>query len=250
MTADAPHDPPIRRRSDGSIDLDHYDARARRLRAREQRAALWRLTVSLARLVAHSRHGRAPAHPATPIRGAPRSTWLAALLALWALAVPPAAANAGGVDPQPATVPVSLPVLVAAMAGWVAAELGEPVPDVLPEVLFVDRATLGALARSDETLPASHGSEPDLQALYRFGSRTIHLPSDWTGATAAQMSILVHEIVHHFQALRGDIHACPAAREELAFAVQARWLEAHGESLESAFGVEPLFLIVATNCLF
>jgi hypothetical protein len=269
MTADTPHELPIRRRSDGSIDLYHYDARARRVRAREQRAALWRLTVSLARLVAHPRQRRAPAHPATPtrerqaatvrteadaarvgVRGAPRSTWLAALLAPWALAVPPVAANAGGVDPPPTTVPVSLPVLASAMTGWVAAELGERVPDVLPEVLLVDRATLGALARSDETLPASHGSEPDLQALYRFGSRTIHLPSDWTGATAAQMSILVHEIVHHFQALRGDIHACPAAREELAFAVQARWLKAHGESLESAFGVEPLFLIVATNCLF
>jgi hypothetical protein len=65
MTADAPHDPPIRRRSDGSIDLDHYDARARRLRAREQRAALWRLKVSLARRVSRPRHGRAPAHPAT-----------------------------------------------------------------------------------------------------------------------------------------------------------------------------------------
>jgi hypothetical protein len=69
MTADAPHDPPIRRRADGSIDLDHYDARARRLRAREQRTALWRLTVSLARLVAHSRQGLAPAHPATLTRG-------------------------------------------------------------------------------------------------------------------------------------------------------------------------------------
>ena len=39
--------PIIRRRAGGSIDFDHYDRLARRLRARDHRAALERLAASV-----------------------------------------------------------------------------------------------------------------------------------------------------------------------------------------------------------
>jgi len=46
----ATESPIIRRRPDGSIDTDHYDRTARRLRVRDQRAALRHLIASMSRL--------------------------------------------------------------------------------------------------------------------------------------------------------------------------------------------------------
>jgi hypothetical protein len=178
-----------------------------------------------------------------------RRLFISSILAGTALVTAPA--QAGDAEPVAPVVQVPLPLLVAAVTGWVAADLGEPVPGEMPAVAFMDRAEMRFIRYPKAQQPShdAHG-ETGVQALYLDESQTIVLPTGWSGATPAEVSILVHEVVHHFQALRGDIHACPAAREKLPFEVQGRWLEAHGESLESAFGIEGLFLLVATNCMF
>ncbi len=51
MTDDHQNEPHIRRRSDGSIDIDHYDRVAHRLRASDQRAALAGLRHAAGRLL-------------------------------------------------------------------------------------------------------------------------------------------------------------------------------------------------------
>ncbi|WP_209427025.1 hypothetical protein [Pararhodobacter sp. SW119] len=48
---DQTHATQIRRRSDGTIDFDHYEAIARRLRAEDQRKALARMEPPIARLL-------------------------------------------------------------------------------------------------------------------------------------------------------------------------------------------------------
>ena len=47
----------------------------------------------------------------------------------------------------------------------------------------------------------------------------------------------------------GTTHACPAARERPAYGAQADWLEMHGTSLEEAFELDPMTLLVRTRCL-
>jgi hypothetical protein len=74
------------------------------------------------------------------------------------------------------------------------------------------------------------------------------LQQDWTGETPAEISVLVHEMVHHAQNLGGLEYECPAAREKLAFAVQAQWLSLFGQSLESEFSIDPMTLLVRTSC--
>jgi hypothetical protein len=167
-----------------------------------------------------------------------------------AFATQPAPAKGGLAEQDAPVLQVPLHLVVAAVTGWVAAELGEPVPDALPAIVFMDRASMRAIRGSGGAPSRESESEAGVQALYLDDSRTVVLPAGWTGATAAQVSMLVHEVVHHFQALRGDIHACPAAREKLAYEVQERWLRAHGESLESALGIDRFYLLIATNCLF
>jgi hypothetical protein len=81
-------------------------------------------------------------------------------------------------------------------------------------------------------------------------SRTLYLPIGWSAATPVELSLLVHEVVHHLQAVHDQRFPCSAARERQAFDTQARWLAMFGEDLESALGIDRFTLIVATNCLF
>jgi len=61
----------IRRRADGSIDHAHYDRLARRLRARDQRAALSGLVAPLVRLIRAVRwRGGGPIRPGAADVGA------------------------------------------------------------------------------------------------------------------------------------------------------------------------------------
>jgi hypothetical protein len=160
-------------------------------------------------------------------------------------------AVAGEVHPDAPRAPsapaqVTLDVLATAVAGWVAAARGEPLPDHLPVIAFVDRATLAEIKRA----AGAEAQGADTLALYDGRNRTIYLPRGWTGATPVEVSMLVHELVHHFQAAAGERFPCAAAREKDAYAVQTRWLEAFGTDLERGLGVNGLFLLLATNCMF
>jgi hypothetical protein len=171
---------------------------------------------------------------------AARWLWLAA-----ALVTAPAAAQAGD------AVTVPLGALVAAVTGWVSAETGLPLPSQPPRVAYADDAEMAALRRADpagHAAPQPSGTRPEVIALYDTRSGTILLPAGWTGGTAAELSILVHEITHHLQSEAGLRFACPGEREQAAFAAQARWLERFGSDLDREFQIDPMFLLVATTC--
>jgi hypothetical protein len=81
-----------------------------------------------------------------------------------------------------------------------------------------------------------------------YDDETIYLSEAWTGHTPADLSVLVHEMVHHLQAAADMRFACPAEREVLAYNAQNAWLALFGESLESAFGIDAATLLVGTVC--
>jgi hypothetical protein len=86
-------------------------------------------------------------------------------------------------------------------------------------------------------------------AIYDDAVRTIFLPDAWTGSTPAELSVLVHEMVHHLQNRAGSIYACPAAREKVAYRAQEKWLGLFGRSLSSEFDMDLLTLKLATACM-
>src|SRR6185503_4329912 len=105
--------------------------------------------------------------------------------------------------------------------------------------------------RSMESDPTfSTGSLPDVVSLYEDEVRTIHLPTGWSGTTAAELSMLVHEMVHHMQNGAELKYECPEAREELAFTAQERWLSLFGTDLDAEFGIDPFTLLVRTHCFY
>ena len=90
----------------------------------------------------------------------------------------------------------------------------------------------------------------DTVALYEDNSRTIYLREGWTGATAAEISVLVHEMVHHLQNLRGEKFECAQAREKPAYTAQKKWLEAAGLDFFREFETDPITLMLRTVCGF
>ena len=87
---------------------------------------------------------------------------------------------------------------------------------------------------NDRGVSASEISS-DILALYSNESKTIYLMDGWTGKTPAELSILVHEMVHHLQNVGQLKFACSQEREELAYKAQDDWLHLFGRDLEPTF---------------
>jgi hypothetical protein len=113
------------------------------------------------------------------------------------------------------------------------------------------KGLLSAPARQTTALQEQESSfekRRDVVALYNDQTRTIYLSDKWAGATPAELSVLVHEMVHHLQNQAGTAYECPAEREKLAYEAQDKWLHLFGRNLEQEFEINGLALLVSTSC--
>jgi len=69
----------------------------------------------------------------------------------------------------------------------------------------------------------------DARAMYIPGTVILDNNS-WEEDDPVQISLLVHELVHHAQLFSKRKYACADAKEYEAYVIQNRWLEAHGQS--------------------
>ena len=154
--------------------------------------------------------------------------------------------------------------LLAAIADWLSKEFGLPAVDRYPEIKLISPGKIGALRYNSPLPPASHEvardpglAQPqssaylptnDTLAVYIDGAERIYLIDDWTERTPADLSVLVHEMVHHFQYKLGLKHECPEDREKLAYAAQDRWLHLFGHSLKSDFELDGFRCSLCTDC--
>jgi len=86
-------------------------------------------------------------------------------------------------------------------------------------------------------------------SLYNVPMKTIYLLPGWTGRTPAELSMLVHELVHHLQNVGHIAYACPQERETLAYEAQEKWLSLFGRDLLRDFKIDPFTLLMNTKCL-
>lgn len=146
--------------------------------------------------------------------------------------------------------------MLTAIATWVSSELDLPAIHKHPTIEFAPPAKIASLrllsdpgaqvAPNDRASSAQH----DTVAIYHDPTRTIYLPEGWTGGTPAELSVLVHEVVHHFQNVLKLKYECPQERERLAYIAQDRWLALFGHSLESDFHIDAFSLLVKTRCFW
>jgi hypothetical protein len=148
--------------------------------------------------------------------------------------------------------------LLTLIATWLSIHFGLPATDAHPRVELVPSARMAVLRyrglagdRAPVATPATDApldAGRNIVALYDDTRRVIYLPQDWRG-TPAEVSVLVHEMVHHLQNEAGMKFACPAEREKEAYYAQAKYLALHGLTLEQEFAIDALSLLVRTNCL-
>lgn len=152
--------------------------------------------------------------------------------------------------------------LLTAIVTWLSIGFGLPAHYDHPRVELVSPARMNAV-QSQGRLPAyaqapsdagstreRQPSQRDVEALYDDASRTIYLPEGWSGNTPAEVSVLVHEMVHHLQNVAGLKFECPQAREKLAYAAQNQWLARSGRNLMDEFELDALTVLLRTKCMY
>jgi hypothetical protein len=147
--------------------------------------------------------------------------------------------------------------LLAAIETWLAVQFDLPRAQMHPRIELVPATKIAALRyrglvpnTGTETAPGVQAaSERDVVAVYSDAAHTIYLPEGWTGSTAAEVSVLVHEMVHHLQNAGRMKYECPQAREKVAYMAQERWLGLFGRSLEQDFELDGFSLLVKTRCM-
>jgi hypothetical protein len=150
--------------------------------------------------------------------------------------------------------------LLTAIETWLSIEFDLPILRNHPRIEFVPPAEIAALryrgrfpnAGTEHATrgPATESSDRDTVAVYSDSTRTIYLAENWTGGTPAELSVLVHEMVHHLQSLAGLKYECPQAREKLAYTAQERWLALFGHDLAQDFELDGFSLLAKTKCFY
>ena len=153
-------------------------------------------------------------------------------------------------------------VLLTAIALWISANFDLPANVPLPNVRLVSAQEItflryGAFTSAQQREVANQEEQTSgvsnrrqAVAVYDDLNETIFLPENWKGDTPAELSVLVHEMVHHLQKENHLRYECQGAREELAYKVQEKWLSLFGRDLASEFQIDPFTLKVSTTCGF
>jgi len=128
---------------------------------------------------------------------------------------------------------------------WLAMNFGLPANYNHPSVKFMSAADIHKARYGN----SNSGSEfPGVIAVYDAKNRAILLPHDWTPVAPADVSILVHEMVHHLQSLGGLTSGCDEEQEALAYDAQERWLKLAGTDLYREFGMDRFTIKFLTAC--
>ena len=149
--------------------------------------------------------------------------------------------------------------LLTTIVTWLSFNFSLPAVYDHPRIEFVAPKAMHALrqhraqvgrADSQPTGKSVHFvAASSIEAFYDDTTRTIYLAKGWTGKSPAELSVLVHEMVHHLQNVGGLTYACPEEREKAAYAAQRKWLALFGRNLTQEFKLDPMSLLVRTNCM-
>jgi hypothetical protein len=152
-------------------------------------------------------------------------------------------------------------IILTAIVMWLAATMGLPANFEHPRIQFVAPAQMQAVlehGRSTSETPGAAGESAsaaprnagfDVVALYDDTRRTIYLARSWSVTSPADMSVLVHEMVHHLQNVAGLQYECAQAREEPAYIAQDKWLALFGKNLVDEFKLDALTVKLRTTCI-
>jgi len=122
-------------------------------------------------------------------------------------------------------------------------------PGMAPDVMKASRGEMQFLACGENAETCG-----DIVAVYDHKARVMYLPEDWSDDpktwTDYRQSVLIHEYVHHVQAIRGDFQRkCSGDLEREAYQAQIAFLRARGhENPFAVMNLGPITYMSVTAC--
>jgi len=157
-------------------------------------------------------------------------------------------------SPPSATLPSQ--ALVKAIVTWLSVNFDLPRDYSYPAIKLEPAPKIatfhhtGLLSDRPQDMAAVPPGQREVIAAYDPLANTIYLPQGWSGSTPAELSVLVHEMVHHLQTSARLKYECAQASEELAYTAQDKWLRLFGHDLATDFEIDGFTLIVSTRCIY
>lgn len=136
------------------------------------------------------------------------------------------------------------PKVVATLIAWIDAKTGWRAP-AAPIIRFVPDTQLRKMfaERGGEAI-AAH-----IDALYSREHDTIYLPTDWNANAAHDCATLLHELIHHLQAVNKVEVSCPNQYEFQAYSLTIDWLHEQGvENPLKVLHVNDVALFMLSQC--
>lgn len=141
--------------------------------------------------------------------------------------------------------------LILALMVWASAQTGLPVPEKIPEIRSADRCEIERLYFGDATRNCDE-AVMKVQAIYDHRFSLLYLPDTWSPGDIYDVSMLLHELIHHMQAQAGvtaDSVRCVGREiEKPAYDAQIAWLKATGLDPLEAMGINDLSYTLLTMC--
>lgn len=160
--------------------------------------------------------------------------WLAAILLCLSTATGAAAdlsadralvyVHAPPPTPAPAPAPAILGSLVDRLDTWLDLHVEFPRRDPPPGIRWISPQAAAKISG------APHRGYGPTRALYDPEAAMVYLVEPWSAADPQDVSVLLHELVHHRQV--GRPYACRGAQELPAYRAQAAWLTERGLELD------------------
>jgi hypothetical protein len=112
----------------------------------------------------------------------------------------------------------TMQALVTHMEAWLDTHTDLPRREAPPRIQLTSHAHASGIAHSHQT-----SASPTLRGLYDPEAETVWLVQPWDARNPYDVSVLLHELVHHRQAAAGHWY-CPGAQELPAYRIQQAWL--------------------------
>lgn len=132
----------------------------------------------------------------------------------------------------------SLKELIGDLDLWIDAHTDLERRGSAPGVIWISQAQVASVTGSKRTAHIE-----TIRGLYDAESTTIWLVRPWSARDPHDVSVLLHELVHHRQAARGHWY-CPGAQELPAYRAQQAWLAQMGLELD----VNWIAIVLKSGC--
>jgi len=111
----------------------------------------------------------------------------------------------------------------------------------IPEIILISPTEVCKFIQKEENCSTV--------AFYYFKNRSIYLPDYWSKDNVVHRSILLHELVHHFQYINNINFRCPPHKEKQAYEIQFAFLEENGiDDPKKAISLGDLMHLILTTC--